>query len=85
MPTEIPKKEMPVVPYTPVQCKDGIAMMTVIQNGVIILYTDLDQIRYASWEEIAEFVATAKLEPRKEPEKEPATREIKGPDKPPKH
>jgi hypothetical protein len=83
MPVEHPKKEMPPGNYNPISCKDSIAMMNVQPSGLFVLYTELDQVRYATWDEIVEMVLDAHL---KKPDPDPSAkaREIAKPDKPQK-
>ena len=84
MPYLIEKEEMPGIQYTPVKYKGEIAMMGITQNGPIIMFTALDQIRFVSWDEIVAFAATAPIvEPEEEKKKEEPSkklRDIKKPD-----
>ncbi len=59
--------ELPAQNYTPAKFKGSIAMMTVIPKGVIIMYTDLGENIFISWDEVIEYAATAKRESLPEP------------------
>lgn len=83
MPYLIEKDEIPGIQYTPVKYKGEIAMMGITQNGPIIMFTALDQIRFVPWDEIVAFAATAPIvEPETEKKEEPPKklRELKKPD-----
>ena len=85
MPYLIEKDEIPAIQYTPVKYKDEIAMLGVTQNGPIIMFTALDQIRFVSWDEIVAFAATAEIiKPDEKKKSDESTtkklRDIKKPD-----
>lgn len=84
MPTEVKDDEMPDAQYVKVKAHDHLAMMTIAPNGLIFMYPDLGQNRFATWEELAELVATATLKEPEEPVPSGKPREIKGPSKPAK-
>ena len=64
----IPKNKMPEIQYTPVMYKDEIVMTGIAPNGVVMLFTALDELLFCPWDEVVEYSATAKLEKPAEPE-----------------
>ena len=79
MPHIIPKNEIPPVAYTPIPFRDGeTTLFAVVKDGVIGIYGGTDEIRFAGYDEIIEWMATATVKKSEKP-----LREVK-PDKPQK-
>jgi hypothetical protein len=74
MPYLIPKEELPQMAYRPAKCHDETVMFGLLegQNGAIlgpvIMYLDVNETRFCSWDEIIEWAATADIKERKKPE-----------------
>lgn len=66
MPVIIKKEELPEnIPYLTTKVKDEIVFYAPINNGTIFFFPALDQVRFVTYKELAEYVAGAEV---REPE-----------------
>jgi hypothetical protein len=81
MPYLISKADTPNAQYTRMMYHGEVVMMTVTQNGPVMMFTDIGENLFVPWDEIIEFAATSEnrklLEEPKEPLKEPEKQERK--------
>ena len=87
---KVPKGNLPQQGFTPSKYKDEEVMITTVPTGVIVIFLEMGETRYMTYDEIIEYMALAPVlempkepepaEPAK-PEKKPGVREVR-PSKP---
>lgn len=88
MPYLIPKTDTPNAQYTKMVYKDEIVMMTVINTGVVLIFTGRtappSDALYVPWDELVDYAATSPNRKRfeeavgsQDPDKKPPVREVK--------
>ena len=79
----VPKGNLPQQEFTPSKYKDEEVMITTVPTGVIVIFLEMGETRYMTYDEIIEYMALAPvLEMPKEPEPEEKRIPVKDEKKP---